>query len=61
MSENDKLRQVLRDLLRLMEIAERCDRCCGPNFAFDLCHIKHWRILDARIRALLKSGLNKPN
>ena len=61
MTENDKLRQALKDLLRLMETAERCDRCCGPNFAFDACHIKQWRTLDARIRGLLKQGENKPN
>ena len=61
MTENDKLRQALKDMLKLLESAEACDMCCGPSVAFDSCHKKQWKLLEARIRGLLKQGANKPN
>jgi len=57
-----RLRQALRDLLRLLDAAEKCDLCCGPNVAFDSCHKKQWRLLRARIQVLLKQDdAKKPN
>lgn len=58
----EKLQQALRDLLRLLDAAEKCDLCCGPRDAFDSCHEKQWRLLRARIVALLKQDdAKKPN
>jgi hypothetical protein len=64
----EKLRQVLRDLIRLLDAAEKCDLCCGPSVAFDPdCtgfhggHAKQWKLLRARIQVLLKQDVNKPN
>jgi hypothetical protein len=60
-NENDRLRQALKDMLRLLEAAENCPLCCGPNVCFDSCHVKQWKGLRARIHGLLKQGANKPN
>lgn len=57
-----RLRQALRDLLRLLDSADKCDLCLGPTNAFDSCHEKQWRLLRARIQVLLKQDdAKKPN
>ena len=58
----DRLRQALRDLLRLLDAAEKCDLCCGPSVAFDSCHKKQWKLLRARLVVLLRQDdAKKPN